>query len=94
MRDLLPEWIPLRIFRAHNQKQIVMTHTIILKERRAQLLVKEMDNGTAIVTEPDESGWVRVSVQLNKEWDVLCLFHAGMSAQKQFEKDWEAGLAF
>lgn len=81
------------IFRSHNQKQIVMTHTIILKERRAQLLVKEMNNGTAIVTEPDESGWVRVSVRLEEDWDVLSLFHAGMSAQKQFEKDWEAGIA-
>ena len=70
-----------------------MTHTIILKERRAQLVVKEMSNGTKIVSEPNQEGWVKVEVQIDRDWDALSLFHAGIEARKQLEEEIRNGVA-
>lgn len=70
-----------------------MTYTILLKERRAQVVVKEMNNGTAIVSEPDQDGWVKVAVELTHDFDALSLYHAGMEAKKQFDADWKSGVA-
>lgn len=70
-----------------------MTYTIILKERRAQLVVNEMNNGTKIVTEPDHEGWVKVAVELTHDYHALALYHAGMEAKKQFDADWKSGVA-
>jgi hypothetical protein len=70
-----------------------MTYTILLKERRAQVVVKEMNNGTQIVSEPDQDGWVKVAVELVHDFDALALYHAGMEAKRQMDQDWEAGVA-
>jgi hypothetical protein len=64
-----------------------MTHNIILKEQRAQLVVKEMNNGTKIISEPDQDGWVRLEVVIEGTFDILSLYHAGMSACRQMEKE-------
>ena len=69
-----------------------MVYTISLKEQRAQLVVKEMNNTTKILSGPDEEGWCRVSIEISKDWDALQLYHAGMEAQKQFDRDWKAGV--
>ena len=39
-----------------------MTHTFSLREQRAQIVVKEMNNGTKIASEPDQDGWVKLEV--------------------------------
>jgi len=70
-----------------------MVYTISLKEQRAQLVVKEMNNTAMIVSGPDKEGWCRVSIELSHDFDALALYHAGMEAQKQFDRDWKAGVA-
>lgn len=70
-----------------------MTYKIVLKERRAQLVVKEMNNGTKIISEPDQEGWVTVAVELSHDFDALALYHAGMEAKRQMDQDFKAGVA-
>ena len=69
-----------------------MTHTIQLKERRAQVVVKEMNNATKIISQPDEDGWVKIEIAVDSSWDALQLFHAGMSAQSQLTNEHNAGV--
>lgn len=70
-----------------------MTYTIMLKERRAQVVVKELNNGTQIVSGPDEDGWVKVAVELTSDFDALALYHAGMEAKSQMDKEFKDGVA-
>jgi hypothetical protein len=67
-----------------------MTYKIILKEQRAQLVVKELNNATRITSEPDHEGWVSIEVHINNGYDALSLYHAGMRAQMQAEKEFAA----
>ena len=67
-----------------------MKYKISLKESRAQLVVKEMNNGTKIVGEPDQDGWVALEVEIDHAFDILAMYHAGMEAAKQSDKEWEA----
>jgi hypothetical protein len=66
-----------------------MTHKIVLKEQRAQLVVKEMNNGTKITSEPDAEGWVALEVEIVGSSDVLALYFAGMSAARQADRERE-----
>ena len=71
-----------------------MVYTISLKEQRAQLVVKEMNNSTKIVSDTaDEEGWVRVAIEISNDFDALCLYHAGMEAKRQLDKEFEAAHA-
>jgi len=70
-----------------------MTYTIVLKEQRAQIVVKELNNGSKIVTEPDGDGWVKVAVEINRDYDILALYHAGMEARVQMENEWKTPVA-
>ena len=53
------------------------------------MVVKEMNNGTKIVGEPDNEGWVTVVVEINNDYDVLSLYHAGMAAKVQQQHEYE-----
>lgn len=64
-----------------------MTYKIVLREQRAQLVVKEMNNGTRITSEPDNEGWVGLEVVIDNGYDILSLYHAGMSAQRQHDEE-------
>jgi hypothetical protein len=64
-----------------------MTTTIVLKESRALIVVKEMKNGTKIVSAPDEDGWVKLEVEISNSWDVLQMYHAGMEARAEMERE-------
>ena len=66
-----------------------MTYRICLKEQRAQVVVKEMNNGTKIVGEPDNEGWVTLEVEIDGTFDVLALYHAGMEAMRQVDRERE-----
>jgi hypothetical protein len=66
-----------------------MTYNFSLKESRAQIVVKEMNNGTKIVTEPDSNGWVSLEVHIDTGYDALCLYHAGMSACRQMDREFD-----
>lgn len=70
-----------------------MVYTISLKERRAQLVVEQMNNSTKIVSGPDEDGWVRVAIEITHDIDALSLYHAGMDAKSQMDKEFDAGVA-
>ena len=69
-----------------------MTHTFSLKESRALVVVKEMNNGTKILTEPDKDGWVRVEVVIESGYDALCLYHAGVAGCRLMDREFEASL--
>jgi len=66
-----------------------MTYSIVLKEQRAQLVVKELNNDTKITSEPDNEGWVSVQVVIEGSFDVLALYHAGMEAKRQMDKEFD-----
>jgi hypothetical protein len=68
-----------------------MVYTISLKEQRAQVIIKEMNNSTKIISGPDEEGWCRVAIEITHDFDALSLYHAGMEAKKQFDKEFAAG---
>jgi len=65
-----------------------MTYTMCLRESRAQIVVNEMNNGTQIISEPDSDGYVRLSVVIEGSYDILSLYHAGMAAQVQLDKQY------
>tara|TARA_R110000868_G_scaffold34853_2_gene125458 strand:- start:512 stop:757 length:246 start_codon:yes stop_codon:yes gene_type:complete len=73
---------------SHNQSKH-MTHTISLKESRALIVVKEMKNGTKIVSEPDQDGWVKLEVVISDSWDVLQMYHAGMEARAELDREFK-----
>jgi hypothetical protein len=66
-----------------------MTYKISLKESRAQLVVKELNNGTKITSEPDNDGWVVLEVEIDHAFDILSLYHAGMEAARQMDNEWK-----
>lgn len=66
------------------------TFKIVLREQRAQLVIKELNNETRIISEPDAEGWVKVEVVLRNSYDALCLYHAGMAARAQMDAEFEA----
>ena len=66
-----------------------MTYKISLKEQRAQVVVNTMNNGTKIVGEPDQEGWVTIVIEINNDYDALSLYHAGMEAKAQQNREWE-----
>lgn len=66
-----------------------MKYKISLKEQRAQLVVKELNNGTKITSEPDEEGWVCLEVEIDHAFDVLAMYHAGMEATRQADREWK-----
>ena len=63
-----------------------MTYKITLKKDRAEIVVRELNNETKIISEPDEYGWVKIQVVLNNDWDALQLYHAGMRALMDSKK--------
>jgi hypothetical protein len=67
-----------------------MKYKMLLKESRAQLVVKELNNGTKIVSEPDQDGYVALEVEIDNRVDILSLYHAGMEAARQMDREWEA----
>jgi hypothetical protein len=66
-----------------------MTFTIALKESRAQLVVKELNNDTKIISELDSDGWVRLEVVINNSFDALQLYHSGMEVARQMDNEWK-----
>jgi hypothetical protein len=66
-----------------------MTYKIILKEQRAQVVVKERNNGTRITSEPDNEGSLSLEVEIDHASDVLALYHSGMEACRQQQGEWE-----
>jgi hypothetical protein len=66
-----------------------MTYKISLKEQRAQVVVNAMNNGTRITSEPDNEGWVSLEVEIHHASDALALYHAGMEASRQQQREWE-----
>ena len=75
-------------------KNKVMTYTICLHKQRAQLVVKGLNNGTRIVSEPDSDGWVKLEVVISHSCDILHLYHAGMSAERQRDLEFRAEVGY
>lgn len=64
-----------------------MTYLMCLKESRAQVVVKEMNNDTKIISQPDQDGYVKISVVIDSFVDVLSMYHAGMEAKAQMDRE-------
>jgi len=67
-----------------------MTYTIYLREAKAQIVVNELNNGTRIVGEVGEDGYVALEVVIENRIDVLHLYHAGMEAERHSDREWNA----
>ena len=57
-----------------------MTYSFFVKSQRAQHIVNELEDRAKIVTEEDKDGFVKVEMNINNDYDLLCLFHAGVRA--------------
>jgi hypothetical protein len=62
-----------------------MTYSFYVKKQRAQHIVNELRNRAKIVSEEDKEGFVKVEMNINSDYDLLCLFHAGVKAGMTFE---------
>jgi hypothetical protein len=56
-----------------------MTHTIFLFKERVDFLLEEMPHGKVKVIETDNSGMSTVEVIIEDSFDLLKVFHAGVS---------------
>jgi len=57
-----------------------MTHKIFLFEERVAFLLDEMPHGKVKVIETDDNGISTVEITIEDGFDLLKIFHAGMSA--------------
>jgi hypothetical protein len=57
-----------------------MTHRIFLYNERVPFLVDEMVAGKVKVVEVDDDGMTTVDVTIEDSFDLLKVFHAGISA--------------
>ena len=57
-----------------------MTYSFYVKKQRAQHIVNELGNRAKIVSEEDKEGFVKVEMNIDSDYDLLCLFHAGVRA--------------
>ena len=63
----------------HNQTITIMKVTLTLLQDRINNLKKHLgDDNVTTSGEPDQDGFVRVSFEVNSDWDVLCILHAGI----------------
>jgi hypothetical protein len=67
-----------------------MTYTLFLKPQRAQLIVNNLNNGTKIVGEPNADGYAKIEIVINDSTDVLFLYHSGIDAAAQMDKEFAA----
>jgi len=63
-----------------NQKIKHMTHKIFLFEERVAFLLEEMPHGRVKVIETDNSGISTVEITIEDGFDLLKVFHAGITA--------------
>ena len=68
-----------------NQKMIIMTIKLSLLKERAEYFVTEFGDKVK-VCEPDEQGFVVLEFEVNDEWEVLKVFHAGFHAGFNYHK--------
>ena len=57
-----------------------MTHKIFLFEERVAFLLDEMPHGRVKVIETNDQGMSTVEITIEDGFDLLKIFHAGMSA--------------
>ena len=55
-----------------------MKYTLTLLERRAQVIVNEMEGQAMITSMPDNDGYVKILIEIRHSADLLFLYHAGI----------------